>query len=126
VRLGSSAGAGASSAREDVLLVLRPSRQDAKLLRPPAALRSSPSVVIPSSSRSFSRSSAQDRGGAEEDDLAGISALRRVSAWISPSWTISTIFSSIVLPIPCSSFARLRARARRPARRLAHARRRRR
>ena len=37
---------------------------------------------------------------------AGTSAFRLVSAWISPSSTTSTIFSSIVLPIPCSSFAR--------------------
>ena len=37
---------------------------------------------------------------------SGTSALRLVSAWISPSETTSTIFASIVLPIPCSSFAR--------------------
>ena len=36
---------------------------------------------------------------------AGTSALRLVSAWISPSSTTSTIFASIVLPIPCSCFA---------------------
>ena len=36
---------------------------------------------------------------------AGTTALRFVSAWISPSSTTSTIFSSIVLPIPCSCFA---------------------
>ena len=36
---------------------------------------------------------------------AGTSAFRLVSAWISPSSTTSTIFSSIVLPIPCSCFA---------------------
>ena len=37
---------------------------------------------------------------------AGTSALRFVSACISPSSTTWTIFSSIVLPIPWSSFAR--------------------
>src|SRR5436190_17862417 len=37
---------------------------------------------------------------------AGTSAFFFVSAWISPSSTTCTIFSSIVLPIPCSSFAR--------------------
>src|SRR5689334_23974584 len=36
---------------------------------------------------------------------AGTSAFRFVSAWISPSSTTSTIFASIVLPMPCSSFA---------------------
>ena len=36
---------------------------------------------------------------------AGTSAFRFVSAWISPSSTTSTIFASIVLPIPCSAFA---------------------
>ena len=36
----------------------------------------------------------------------GTCALRFVSACISPSSTIWTIFSSIVLPIPGSSFAR--------------------
>jgi hypothetical protein len=36
----------------------------------------------------------------------GTPALRFVKASISPSSTIWTIFSSIVLPIPCSSFAR--------------------
>ena len=36
----------------------------------------------------------------------GTSAFRFVSAWTSPSSTAWTIFSSIVLPIPCSSFAR--------------------
>ncbi len=36
----------------------------------------------------------------------GTSALRLVSAAISPVSTIWTIFSSIVLPIPGSSFAR--------------------
>ena len=35
----------------------------------------------------------------------GTIAFRFVSAWISPSLEIWTIFSSIVLPIPCSSFA---------------------
>ena len=35
----------------------------------------------------------------------GTSAFRFVSAWISPSSTTSTIFASIVLPIPCSCFA---------------------
>ncbi len=35
----------------------------------------------------------------------GTSALRLVSACISPSLTTSTIFPSIVLPIPCSPFA---------------------
>ncbi len=36
----------------------------------------------------------------------GTPAFFFVSAWISPISTISTIFSSIVLPMPCSSFAR--------------------
>ena len=36
---------------------------------------------------------------------AGTSAFRFVSAWISPSSTTSTILASIVLPIPCRSFA---------------------
>ena len=36
----------------------------------------------------------------------GTRAFRFESAWISPSRTTSTIFSSIVFPIPCSSFAR--------------------
>ena len=36
----------------------------------------------------------------------GTSALRFVSAWISPSSTTSTIFCSIVFPMPCSSLAR--------------------
>jgi hypothetical protein len=35
----------------------------------------------------------------------GTPALYFVSARISPISTISTIFSSIVLPMPCSSFA---------------------
>ena len=48
---------------------------------------------------------AEARQPHEEDDLGGTSALRFVSAWISPSSTIWTIFSSIVLPIPGSSFA---------------------
>ncbi len=36
---------------------------------------------------------------------AGTSALRLVSAWISPSSTTSTILASIVWPIPCSCLA---------------------
>ena len=40
-----------------------------------------------------------------ETTSAGTSAFRLVSAWISPSSTIWTIFSSIVLPIPGRSLA---------------------
>ena len=47
---------------------------------------------------------------------SGTAAFRFVSACISPSSTTWTIFSSIVLPIPCSSFARPSSASSRPGR----------
>src|SRR5262245_51736512 len=62
---------------------------------------------MPSSSQSR-RAVFGPRPGSRMNDATsdGTSAFFFVSAWISPSSTTCTIFSSIVLPIPCSSFAR--------------------
>ena len=74
---------------------------------PSAAACRAATVVIPSSCQMrravFGPSPGRRMNVATS---SGTSALRFVSAWISPSETTSTIFASIVLPIPCSSFAR--------------------
>ncbi len=73
---------------------------------PSAAAFSSAAVVIPSSCQ-IRRAVFGPSPGSRMNvaTSAGTSAFRFVSAWISPSSTTSTIFASIVLPMPCSSFA---------------------
>ena len=68
---------------------------------------SSATVVIPSSFQ-IRRAVFGPRPGSRMKvaSSGGTAAFRFVKAWISPSSTIWTIFSSIVLPIPCRLFAR--------------------
>ena len=83
----------------------RPSRSRSRCAS--AASRSSSTVVIPSSFQIRRAVFGPSPGRRmKEATSTGTSALRFVSAWISPSSTTSTIFSSIVFPIPWSSFAR--------------------
>jgi hypothetical protein len=73
---------------------------------PAAASRRSASVVIPSSCQIFRAVFGPSPGSRVNATTSpGTRALCFVSAWISPSSTIWTIFSSIVLPIPGRSFA---------------------
>ncbi len=68
-----------------------------------AAAFSSATVVIPSSCQ-IRRAVLGPSPGSRMNvaTSAGTTALRLVNAWISPSSTTSTIFASIVLPMPCS------------------------
>ena len=62
--------------------------------------------MIPSSFQIFAADFGPSPGSRMNVTTSGGTfALRFVSAWISPSSTIWTIFSSIVLPIPGRSFA---------------------
>ena len=71
-----------------------------------AASFSSTSVVTPSSFQMRAAVFGPRPGRRRKRTTSGgIWARRFVSAWISPSSTIWTIFSSIVLPMPPSSFA---------------------
>ena len=74
---------------------------------PPSAAAFSASTVVMPSSCQIRRAVFGPSPGRRMNvaTSAGTSALRFVSAWISPSSTTSTIFPSIVLPIPCSAFA---------------------
>ena len=83
----------------------RPSRS---LSRCASAASRRPSTVVMPSSFQMRRAVFGPRPGRrmKEATSAGTTALRFVSACISPSSIASTIFSSIVLPIPWSSFAR--------------------
>ena len=71
-----------------------------------AAALSASTVVIPSSCQ-MRRAVFGPSPGSRMNvaTSGGTSALRLVSACISPSLTTSTIFPSIVLPIPCRPFA---------------------
>ena len=98
-----------ASAGEDLLLALRArARQASRSRSDSAAALSSSSVSTPSSLPDARRGLRPEaRQLHEEDDLGRDAGLASSSApAISPISTISTIFSSIVLPMPCSSFAR--------------------
>ena len=85
---------------------LAPSPGRVRIRSPAAASRSPARVVTPRSFQIF-RAVFGPRPGRrmKRTTSAGIRPLRLVSAAISPLFTISTIFPSIVLPIPGSSFA---------------------
>ena len=71
-----------------------------------AAVRRSATVVIPSSFQILAADFGPSPGSRMKlTTSGGTCALRFVRACISPSSTIWTIFSSIVLPIPGSSLA---------------------
>jgi hypothetical protein len=109
---------------EDLLLALRPEPgerpQPLRLGRHLELVERRDAELVPDAGRGLRPEARQLH---EEDDLGGTPAFFFVSAWISPISTISTIFSSIVLPMPCSSFrAPVERELRHGARRLAHAR----
>ena len=107
------AGASASRARCERL------QHFSSIFAPEPGQRAQPLLLgrLPQLRRASSRPSSSQmrarrlrpeaRQAHERDDLRpGRAARRLVRASISPFSTIWTIFSSIVLPIPCSSFAR--------------------
>src|SRR5436305_11409571 len=106
-RCGPSAARGTASAARIFSSDLAPRPARPRSCCDSAAAWSASPVVIPSSCQSrravFGPSPGSRMNVATS---AGTSAFFFVSAWISPSSTTCTIFSSIVLPIPCSSFAR--------------------
>ena len=106
-RCGSSTAFGFASAARILSSSFGPRPLTVRSSCASAAARSAATVVIPSSCQSR-RAVFGPRPGSRMNvaTSGGTSVLRFVSAWISPSSTAWTIFSSIVLPIPWSSFAR--------------------